>query len=166
MESMKVRKPGFSLIELVIVVVIIAVIAAVAIPRVSRGSSGVSETALRANLKALRTAIDMYRAEHDNYPAQDKKMKTFLNQMTKKTNYAGKKGNVAGEHIFGPYLRNIPPVPVGNNTGATKIKFNHDGDVFTDGKDSDIGWVYNRDIGVIYANSDSLDDVGVAFNTY
>ncbi len=46
LSSSLVRKPGFSLVELVIVAAIIGVIAAIAVPRVSRGASGASEAAV------------------------------------------------------------------------------------------------------------------------
>ena len=68
-----VRKLGFSLVELVIVVVIIGIIAAIATPRLSRGASAASESALRGNLKSLRSAIDRYAAEHGGaYPGYHK----------------------------------------------------------------------------------------------
>ena len=40
------RKPGFSLIELVVVIVIIAIIGAIAIPKMSRGSVGAGDSSL------------------------------------------------------------------------------------------------------------------------
>jgi len=74
MSKWLVRKPGFSLVELVIVVVIIGVIAAIAVPRISRGSKASSVGALLADLNALRTAVDMYAGEHNGaWPAADNK---------------------------------------------------------------------------------------------
>ena len=55
---------GFSLIELVTVVLIIVLIAAVAIPRLIRGSRTAGAAALKRDLAALRTAIELYAAEH------------------------------------------------------------------------------------------------------
>ena len=64
------RKSGFSLIELVIVIVILAVISAIALPRISRGAKGADESALGQNLAVLRSAIEMYSAEHGGkFPA-------------------------------------------------------------------------------------------------
>ena len=58
------RKSAFSLVELVIVIVIIGIIAAIAVPRISRGAKGATDSALKGDLTALRSAIDLYAAEH------------------------------------------------------------------------------------------------------
>lgn len=159
------RKTGFSLVELVIVVVIIGVIAAIAVPRISSGAKGASEAALRASLRALRNAIDLYAAEHAAaWPAQDKQLETFIDQLTKRTNTAGEEGTTAGEHIYGPYLRAIPPVPVGPNVGATGVRFKEDGNVWEG--EQDIGWVYNFKTAHIYANTNDLDESGVPYSSY
>ena len=160
-----VRRSGFSLIELVVVVSIIGVIAAIAVPRISRGARGASDAALRASLRSMRNAIDMYAAEHGGeWPAQDKQLQTLTDQLTQRTNAAGEAGNTDGEHIYGPYLRGIAPIPVGPNVGAVGVKFKEDGHVFEG--EHDKGWVYNFKTGHIYANTNDLDEDGVAYNTY
>ena len=58
------RRSGFSLIELVIVVVIIAIIGAIAIPKMSRGATGAGDSATIQDLSVLRSASDLYNAEH------------------------------------------------------------------------------------------------------
>src|SRR2546423_5229696 len=62
--SRKHARGGFSLIELVIVVVIIAIIGAIAIPKMSRGAQGAGDSALMQDLSILRSAFDLYNAEH------------------------------------------------------------------------------------------------------
>jgi len=165
--SWRGTRSGFSLIELVIVIVIIGVLAAIAIPRISRGSGGASAAATQADLTALRNAIDTYAAEHGGaWPAADKKEETFIDQLTKKTDSAGDVGTTSGVHIYGPYLRSIPPVPVGPNTGATGVELRDDEsrEVY-EGKD-DKGWVYNYETGDIFANTDDPDENGVGYDTY
>lgn len=160
-----IRRHGFSLVELVIVIVIIGIIAAIAVPRISRGSRGASETALTGSLRGLRNAIDLYAAEHGGEcPAQDKQEETFIGQLTEQTNVEGAVGTTPGEHIYGPYLQSMPPVPVGPNPGATGIKFKEDGNVFEG--DEQCGWVYNFKNGHIYANTDDPDESGVPYDTY
>jgi len=56
---------GFSLVELVIVIVIIGIVAAIAVPRISKSATKADESALVANLKIIRHAIDKYAAEHN-----------------------------------------------------------------------------------------------------
>ncbi len=137
------RGKGFSLIELVIVVVIIGIIGAIAIPRISRGASGASDSALTANLAVLRNAIDLYATEHGGtFPA----LSTIANQLTLYSDATG--GTSATKdttHIYGPYLRSIPALPVGAEKGST---------AFTDTLGTeDCGWVYNATEGTVKANT-------------
>ncbi len=162
-----VRKLAFSMIELVIVVVIIGTIAAIAIPRLSRAAEGTDEASLKASLKALRGAIDMFAAEHtDQWPAQDKIAATFVAQLTTKTDIAGVAGTTPGIHVYGPYLRSMPPVTVGPNNGTTGVGFDEKGNVKMGGGDKLNGWIYNFKTGQIYANSDQIDEDGKAYKDY
>src|SRR5205814_10043128 len=104
-------RKGFSLIELVIVVVIIGIIAAIAIPRLSRGSAGAADSALSGNLAVLRSAIDLYATEHGGaYPS----VGTFDSQLTLYTDSSGSfSATKSATMMYGPYLRKIPPLPVG-----------------------------------------------------
>ncbi len=69
MRQALLRKTGaFSLVELLIVIIIIAVLAAVAIPRFANSSQRSKESALRANLKLYRNAIELYKADTGVYP--------------------------------------------------------------------------------------------------
>ncbi|MCX6341865.1 MAG: prepilin-type N-terminal cleavage/methylation domain-containing protein, partial [Fimbriimonadales bacterium] len=62
-------KKGFTLVELLIVIIIIAVLAAIAIPKFSSSSQRSKESSLRANLKLVRNAIDLFRADTGAFPA-------------------------------------------------------------------------------------------------
>lgn len=152
------RNQGFSLIELVIVVVIIGIIGAIAIPRMSRGAAGASDSALVANLSVLRNALDLYAVEHaNNYPA----LATISDQLTKRTKADGSVDDgsgVAGGYIYGPYIRSIPPLPVGDEKGNN---------TFTDSSGTvGAGWVYNATTGEVTANSAGSDDAGKAYASY
>ncbi len=167
MDSQIVRKHSFSLVELVIVVIIIGIIAAIAVPRISRGAKGAGDASLRGSLRSMRDAIDRYAAEHGgDFPAQDKSAVTLVAQLTARTNVLGEVGTVAGEHIYGPYLRGMPAVSVPPNTGASGIKFKEDGNVAMGGGDADNGWMYNFKTGHIYANSDQSDEAGAPYKGY
>ena len=142
------RKNAFSLLEVVIVVAIIAILAAIGIPRMSRGSRGAADSSLKANLAVLRNAIDLYAAEHQgSYPD----VNDIENQLTKATNSAGGTGGTKAQgYIYGPYIRKLPPLPVGAKKGSTAID-SATGD--------DVGWIYDEDSGSIAANcTDSEKD--------
>jgi len=133
---------GFSLLELVVVVVIIGIIAAVAIPRMSRGSAGAADAALSGNLAVLRNAIDMYAAEHTGtFPtAAD-----AADQLTKYTDSAGNTADTRDStHLYGPYVRKIPPLPVGAAKGSTGI---------AEKTGAGVGWIYNATTGDITSNT-------------
>ncbi len=150
-------RQGFSLIELVIVVVIIGIIGAIAIPRLSRGSEGAADAALRGNLAVLRGALDHYSAEHKGqYPELgDVELKLLF--------YTNSNGDDNGakttEYMFGPYLRKIPPLPVGPQKGF--IGFTE-----TPGTASR-GWVYDDSTGQIKANTTTEKDAhGTLYSDY
>ena len=168
MTGRKVRKGGFSLVELVIVIVIIGIIAAIAVPRVSRGASAAGGAALRASLSTLRRIIIHYAAEHDGaWPGADGKESTLYYQLTQRTDAEGNVGVAAGVHIYGPYLAvGFPPVPVGPNAGATRAHRNTSTPPQVSEDKKNHGWVYNYETGEIIANTDDLDASGVAYNTY
>lgn len=62
-------RKGFTLVEVMIVVAIIALLAAIAIPNVLRGRTTANETAAVGNARALMSALEMYRAVNNQYPA-------------------------------------------------------------------------------------------------
>lgn len=151
------QNDGFSLLELVIVVAIIAIIAAIGIPRMSRGTRGASDAAVSQNLSVLRNSIDLYAAEHSsNYPTAA----NIANQLTQYTDASGAaQATKDTTHIYGPYMRSIPPLPVGAKKGKTGI-------AAVDA--NDVGWIYTAGTGEIKANcADSeTDESGKKYNTY
>ena len=152
---------AFSLVELVIVIVIIGVIAAIAIPRIGNASQNAREAALRADLKLLRDAIELYTVEHGGdvpalrsagTEAGAQTSEAFVRQLTWYTN---DKGDAVlardATHPLGPYLRRIPPLPVGANAGQTRVfTMNH----FTTpgAAGTGYGWEYEHYFGRIRAN--------------
>ena len=160
----KQNRGGFSLIELVIVVVIIGIIAAIAIPRLSRGSAGAADSALSGNLAVLRSAIDLYSTEHGGtYPA----LATFEAQMTQYSDAAGgTSATKTATHIYGPYLRKLPTLPVGP-TGYKNTTTVVDGSTGTPGTATG-AWFYNATTGDIKANlvDAQVDAANKAYNAY
>jgi general secretion pathway protein G len=159
----KKSRQGFSLIELVIVVVIIAIIGAIAVPRMSRGAQGAADSALHANIKVLKSAIDLYATEHNGtYPFP---VTAFTDQLTMFTDDAGATSPTkTGNFIYGPYLRTVPSLPVGTKKGSAVVV---DGSSGTPGTAAG-GWFYNPTTGDIKANlaDAELDGAGKKYNAY
>jgi prepilin-type N-terminal cleavage/methylation domain-containing protein len=148
---------GFSLLEVVIVVAIIAILAAIGIPRMSRGAKGASDSALTGDLATLRNAIDLYAAEHGGaFP-------TVASVNTQLTQYTDINGGVNAAkdtaHIYGPYMRSIPPLPVGGKKGNSAI---------ADANGPGVGWIYSATGGTIKANTADaeIDEAGKQYNAY
>jgi prepilin-type N-terminal cleavage/methylation domain-containing protein len=151
------RSGGFSLIELVIVVVIIAIIGAIAIPKMSRGAAGAADSAVLQDLSVLRSALDLYQTENGGaYP-------TIANMPNALLQYNDGNGGIQAAkdatHVYGPYLRAVPPLPVGAAKGSTNIAA---------AAAAGVGWIYNAATGSITTNTTAseMDAKGVLYSAY
>jgi type II secretory pathway pseudopilin PulG len=138
------------------VVAIIAILAAIGIPRMSRGSRGAGDSAVSGNLAVLRNAIDLYSAEHGGtFPGA----LTVADQLTKYTDISGATSDTkTTTHIYGPYIRSIPPLPVGDKKGKTGI---------ATATGDEVGWIYTPASGAIKANTTTeKDEADKLYNTY
>jgi general secretion pathway protein G len=153
------RAKAFSLIELVIVIVIIAIIGAIAIPRMSRGAAGAADSALIQDLSVLRSALDLYQTENNGVYPTAASLPTALLQYNDGAGAAATYSATRdATHIFGPYLRAVPPLPVGARKGGTTI---------ATADAPGVGWIYTELSGAINANTTTEADArGVPYNTY
>jgi type II secretory pathway pseudopilin PulG len=138
------------------VVAIIAILAAIGIPRMSRGSKGANDSALSGDLAVLRNAIDLYAAEHGGTTPG---AATIADQLTLYTDASGAtSATKTGAYIYGPYVRKIPPVPVGPKKGSSGI-------AALDG--AGVGWLYDSSTGKIAGNTGTdTDDAGTLYSAY
>ena len=163
---------AFSLIELVIVVVIIGIIAAIVIPRMSRGSAGSADAALVQDLSLLRNAVDLYQTEHNGlYPAANGAI-TVEQLLLQYSDIAGQniatsKDTGPNQILYGPYLRGIPPIPVGSNKGASRVAVSATSGVPAAGGPG-IGWLYNSADGTVqaYTGTVTTDSAGNLYSSY
>jgi general secretion pathway protein G len=140
---------------MMLVVVIIALIAAIAIPKFSRGAAGATDSAVAADLAVLRNAIDMFQADHNAYPSAT----TIANQLTQYTDSSGNaQATKDTTHIYGPYLRNVPALPVGAAKGNSGIAA---------ATGTGVGWLYTAAAGTIGTNTTTeTDSAGNLYTTY
>jgi general secretion pathway protein G len=168
---------GFTLIELLIVVIIIAILAAIAIPQFSNTSGDAQESAAIANLTTVRSAIELYRVQHNNtYPstaassgsstactggtpagvagtgAKDT-AQALTDQLTMYSDASGNTCSTAAVgYIYGPYLRAMPVEPI-TNSAAVTVATTDTGSA-ADGTTS--GWRFVNTNGKIQINSTKL----------
>ena len=127
------NQDGFTLVELLIVVIILAILAAIIVPQFSAATDDANQAAYDTNIANIRSAIDLYRQQHNDYPgaatstgacpagmanqagAADSEA-AFLAQLRFYTNSAGVACNGTDATFrYGPYLKDDLPVnPLGD----------------------------------------------------
>lgn len=99
-----IRGNGFTLIELMVVVVILGILAAVVVPRVMDRPDQARISATQTNIRAIRSALDMYKLDNHVYPTTDQ----GLQALTEKP---------AAQPVpqsWNRYMEKIPTDPWGN----------------------------------------------------
>ena len=71
---------GFTLIELMVVVVILSILAAVVIPRVMDRPEQARISAAKNNIRAISSALDMYKLDNHQYPSTDQGLDALVSR--------------------------------------------------------------------------------------
>ena len=112
----KTRKnKAFSLVELLIVIIIIAVLAAVAIPRFANSTNRSKESALKADLKLYRNAIELFKADTGVYPATVADL-AATSAPANGVDSSGTSTAITAADWKGPYLNSLENDPVSGNS--------------------------------------------------
>ncbi len=189
----KFVQAGFTLVELLIVVIILAVLAAVVIPQFASSTVEARESALDANLSAMRGAIELYRAQHGVYPGAVTAAggpcapgtpgtgiatggsgvtasQALIDQMAQYSNATGQScsANTALAFRFGPYLRKgIPNDPfTGTGSAVATIRTVGVGTPLVPGAVGNGGWAYDTISGQIIMDSSTVDSRGNTYGTH
>jgi general secretion pathway protein G len=107
-------KKGFTLVELLIVIIIIAILAAIVVPKFADSGLRSKEAALKSNLKLLRNAVELFKADTAAYPAN-------LNDLAATTppasglDQSGNPKPISAANYRGPYVQAVPNDPVSGN---------------------------------------------------
>lgn len=182
-KSVPATQRGFTLVELLIVVIILAILAAIVIPQFSSSTVDAKEAALDNNLNALRSAIELYKAQHNGaYPGAVASTgatcsvgsagtgaidtaQAVIDQLTQYTNAAGASCNSPGTTglNLGPYLRKgIPADPI---NGSSALAVATAGTPLAPAAATG-GWSYDIKSGQIVMNSNATDSKGAAYSTH
>ena len=100
------RRPGFTLIEIMVVVVILGLLAAVIVPNVVARAEEARRTTARTQIESFVTSVEMYRLHNGNYPSTQQ----GLDALVRKPTIAP----VPKKYPNEPYIKNIPDDPWGN----------------------------------------------------
>lgn len=96
----KQLRHAFTLVEMLLVVTIIGILAALVIPKIVGRSEQARQTAARADIASIKTALDAFEVDNGFYP------KSLQDLVTAPSN---------AKNWHGPYLDKLPQDPWGNN---------------------------------------------------
>ena len=77
-----VGQGGFTLIEIMVVVVILGILAAVVVPNIFSRPDQAKVTVGNADIKAISSALEMYRLDNGFYPSQDQGLEALVKEPT------------------------------------------------------------------------------------
>ena len=108
LQSLKKKKKGFTLLELLVVLAILAILIAIAIPVYKNQKEKAARTAHNANVRVLETAVESYKQDND-----------------------GKLPGDIKELATGGYIKSVPNIPAGavKDTDAKEYGIDKDGNI-------------------------------------
>ncbi len=143
------RVPGaFTLIEVLIVVVIMAILAGTVITNFSSSTKDAMESAVKSNLRTMRSQIELYSVDHDNHYPEIQG--NDLQQLYRATNDAGQMDVPGPLYPHGPYIDSVPYNPYDDSNRVTAVAAAGQkpaGPVGSLG-----GWQYDQSTGEIWPN--------------
>lgn len=139
----RVKKRGFTLIEILVVIVVIAILATLVAPNVFQHVSTAKSATAKSQIEMLSTALDAYRLDNGQYPTTQQGLEALVTKPTID----------APPTWRGPYLRKeIPLDPWAeayvylspgdvNLTGFDLLSYGADKKPGGDGENADVlGW--------------------------
>ena len=97
---------GFTLIEIMVVVVILGILAALVAPNVIRRIDDANITKVKQDIRALETALNLYRMDNFRYPTTEQGLEALVKQPNDPNIRNWKPGG---------YVRSLQKDPWGNN---------------------------------------------------
>ena len=160
------RCTGFSLLEVLIVVILLGIVAAMTIPVVAGYQTQADETSLRSDLALMRSAIELFAADHNGaFPAligdgthAAGSPEAFVAHMTQYSNADGEVSQTKGtDYPFGPYLpQGVPNVTVGPLAGGGAVKVTSSASNMDADGSPTMAWKYSTVTGQIICNTQQL----------
>ncbi len=165
-ENFSSGRAGFTLVELLIVVIILAILAAIVVPQFAQSTDDAKDAALDSTLANIRDVLDLYFAQHGEYPAGMPDGKngagteaSFISQLSLYTDGDGDTLDTKdATHTYGPYLKlpQVPKEPMSNSRAMVLINIgslNMTADAGDPG-----GWKYDTVTGRIIVNHSTWDN--------
>jgi len=103
----RARRPGFTLVEVMVVVVILGLLATLVVPRVMGQGEQARRTAASVQIKEIEQALDLFRLDNGFYPTTEQ----GITALVTKPSLAPEPRNWRS----GGYLKKVPVDPWGNS---------------------------------------------------
>ena len=159
---------GFTLVEMLIVIIVLGILAMIIIPQLSVSTEDAKASTLKTNLSALRSAVEVYYAQHQNkYPGETKSADgasntdnalaatSMVKQLTQYTDNTGKvSGTKSTTYKYGPYIKGgqMPANPFNDGTGVACDNTQSITTARALSAGTGVGWKFHFRVGVLYAN--------------
>ena len=127
--SIRNRKSGFTLVEILIVVIILGILAAIVIPQFTNASTSARVASLQGQLQTLRSQIQLFKLQHNDVLPD--LVTNQWSQMMSKTNVSGAVDTTA-TGLYGPYLESTPANPLNSNSTVAGAA------------GTGVGWIYSN----------------------
>ncbi len=157
------KRAGFTLVELLIVVIILAILAAIVVPQFATSTDDAKDAALDSTLANIRSVLDLYFAQHGEYPASlpdgtngAGTEAAFISQLSLYTDGDGNALDTKdAAHPYGPYLKlpQVPKEPMTNSRAIVLITIGSLNMIADSGNPG--GWKYDYVTGKIIVNHSS-----------
>ncbi len=102
------KQRGFTLIELMVVLVILGVLFGLVAPNVIGRGDEARVQAAKTDIRTIENALDTYRLHNSQYPSTDQGLEALVTKPS---------GSPEPKNWRGPYLKQSPKDPWGNNYG-------------------------------------------------
>jgi len=132
------RARGFTLIEILVVVVILGILAAIVVPKVMEYPGQARQTAARADIAALVTALNSYKLDNFTYPTTEQGLDALLHKPNG-TPEAPKWHQYLEKTPKDPWGRPYLYLHPGTHGDVDVFSYGADGKPGGDGEDADIG---------------------------
>lgn len=132
------QQSGFTLIEVMVVVVILGILAAIVVPRVMDRPDAARITKARADIRALESALNLYKLDNFVYPTTDQGLQALVS----------KPSGTPEPRNWKQYMDRMPKDPWGNDYQYLSPGVQGTVDIYSLGADGQPGGAEsNADIG-------------------
>jgi len=166
------KKKAFTLVELMLVITILGILAALVMPTFQGNIASAKESSAKSNLMAMRTQIELYKLQHNQYPpgyvnGAGVAVGSVTLQLIGTTTVTGQTSlsTVPSDpFLYGPYLKKIPPNPFNKLDTIAYVAEGTEFSAAVDGSSS--GWLYKKETAEIGLNMTGTDSKGSNYYDY